>query len=259
MLCNTLLPAWYNVENENVQAELKAANYLAITWWLDQCCSGPLPHCNSTLYKARQLKGKVLHTRAVYESQTGAFVAEEIGGILEEFDSKSKVGAITVDNAANMEVAVRRMHILTLGCFAHSLNLGAQKLYTVTTIAKWTARIQSVVVWLKEASLAKPVLKEKQKLLGWWLTVKQISQLRKQSYFTELKFRGQTSDGCTVCVVVQGLPQHAVILDVRTRWNTFYLMVERFVEQYPAIQAASLDPRLKKSMERDRYWSLILK
>lgn len=48
------------------------------------------------------------------------------------------------------------------------------------------------------------------------------------------------------------LPQHAMVLDVRTRWNTLYLMIERFVEQYSAIQAASLDPRLRRSMERDR-------
>ncbi|XDV25629.1 hypothetical protein PO909_029515 [Leuciscus waleckii] len=46
--------------------------------------------------------------------------------------------------------------------------------------------------------------------------------------------------------------EHAIILDVRTRWNSLFLMVERFLEQFPAIQAASMDPRLKKSMEKDR-------
>ncbi|KAK3569824.1 hypothetical protein QTP86_005848 [Hemibagrus guttatus] len=48
-----------------------------------------------------------------------------------------------------------------------------------------------------------------------------------------------------------GLPEHAVILDVRTRRNSLFLMVERFLEQFPAIQAASMDPQLKKSMEKD--------
>ncbi|KAL7376627.1 hypothetical protein ABVT39_012234 [Epinephelus coioides] len=52
--------------------------------------------------------------------------------------------------------------------------------------------------------------------------------------------------------ITSDLPQHAMVLDVRTRWNTLYLMIERFVEQYSAIQAASLDPRLRMSMERDR-------
>lgn len=53
-----------------------------------------------------------------------------------------------------------------------------------------------------------------------------------------------------LCVI--DLPQHSLILDVRTRWNSLYMMLERFIEQYPAIQAASLDQRLRKPMERDR-------
>ncbi|KAJ8400795.1 hypothetical protein AAFF_G00391490 [Aldrovandia affinis] len=113
-----------------------------------------------------------------------------------------------------MDVAVRRLSFVKIGCFAHTLNPAAQKLYTEPTISRWAARIRDVVVWLKEASLAKPVLKEKQRL--------------------------------------RNLPEHALVLDVRTRWNTLYVMFERFVEQYPAIQAASMDIRLRRSMERDR-------
>eukprot|EP00063_Salmo_salar_P035017 XP_014009852.1 PREDICTED: zinc finger BED domain-containing protein 4-like [Salmo salar] len=48
-----------------------------------------------------------------------------------------------------------------------------------------------------------------------------------------------------------GIPQHSLILDVKTRWNSLYLMIERFMEQYPAIQAAALDPRLRKAMTKD--------
>jgi hypothetical protein len=55
-----------------------------------------------------------------------------------------------------------------------------------------------------------------------------------------------------IFLFMSDLPQHSLILDVRTRWNSLYLMMERFLEQYPAIQAASLDQRLRKNMERDR-------
>lgn len=48
-------------------------------------------------------------------------------------------------------------------------------------------------------------------------------------------------------------------MDVRTRWNSLFLMIERFLEQYPAIQAASMDPRLKRTMDRDRYRLFISK
>ncbi|KAK7128468.1 hypothetical protein R3I94_016894 [Phoxinus phoxinus] len=71
-----------------------------------------------------------------------------------------------------------------------------------------------MVVWLKRSSLAKPVLKEKQKLLG--------------------------------------LPEHAVILDIKNRWNSLFLMVERFLKQFPAIQAAAMDAWLKRTIEKDR-------
>ena len=112
-----------------------------------------------------ELSGKVLHTRAVYVSQTGVAVAEEIGNILDDFDVKSKVAAITVDNASNMEVAVKRMEILKMPCFAHTLNIAAQKLYNVKAVSNWSARVRAVVVWLRRNNLAKVVLKEKYKLL----------------------------------------------------------------------------------------------
>ncbi len=112
------------------------------------------------------MKEKVLHTRAVYTSQTGEIVAEEIGDILDEFNIKDRVVAVTVDNAANMDVAVKKMSIKTICCFAHTLNIAAQKLYTIPSVSQWARRIRAMVVWLKRSSLAKPVLKDKQRLLG---------------------------------------------------------------------------------------------
>ncbi|XP_049416194.1 E3 SUMO-protein ligase ZBED1-like [Epinephelus fuscoguttatus] len=214
-LCNTLIPAWYNVEKIKVKEELKAVSHVAVT--ADMWSSVAQDHyITVTVHYVveAELREKVLHTRGVYVSQTGPAVAEEIDGILDDFGVRSKVVAVTVDNAANMDVAVRKMGVLKMGCFAHTLNIAAQKLYSVKNIANWSGRIRSVVLWLRRNSLAKPVLKEKQKLLG--------------------------------------LGDHSLILDVRTRWNSLFLMVERFIEQYPAIQAASRDPRIKKAMDRDR-------
>ncbi|KAF0033549.1 hypothetical protein F2P81_013615 [Scophthalmus maximus] len=44
----------------------------------------------------------------------------------------------------------------------------------------------------------------------------------------------------------------AATLDVSTQWNSLYLMLERFLEQYSAVQTANLDQRLRKNMEKDR-------
>ena len=57
---------------------------------------------------------------------------------------------------------------------------------------------------------------------------------------------------CVLSVFTLDLPEHNVILEVKTRWNSLFLMVERFMEQFDAIQAAALDQRLRKPMEKDR-------
>lgn len=167
MLSNTLIPAWYAIERERVQAELEETKHVALT--CDGWTSVAQDHyITVTVHfsKGGQLQERVLHTRAVYEAQTGAFLAEEIRNIMSEFHIQRKVVALTVDNAANMHVAARNLQMVKISCFAHSLNLAAQKVYTEPTVSRWAARIRAVVVWLRKASLAKPVMKEKQRLLS---------------------------------------------------------------------------------------------
>lgn len=65
------------------------------------------------------MRQKVLTTKAVYTAQTAIVVAEEIGDILKEFGVFDKVVAVTVDNAANMHVAIKRLQFVKIGCFAH--------------------------------------------------------------------------------------------------------------------------------------------
>ena len=50
---------------------------------------------------------------------------------------------MTVDNSGNMDVAIKRLHILKIGCFEHTLILADQKIYKMTSIDKWAARISS--------------------------------------------------------------------------------------------------------------------
>lgn len=69
--------------------------------------------------------------------QTGLVVADEINCILEEFQINTKVVAATVDNASNMDVALKNLKLLKVGCFAHTLNLAAQKVYSISAITKW--------------------------------------------------------------------------------------------------------------------------
>ncbi|KAK7944746.1 hypothetical protein WMY93_000474 [Mugilogobius chulae] len=214
-LANRLIPAWYQVERDNLMSALREVSTVAITadGWTSLVQDHYLTVTLHFVNKGTVL-GKVLQTKAVYECQTGDAVAEEIESILNEFGVRSKVVAATVDNAANMDVALRKLRIRKIGCFAHTLNLAAQKINRCNTISNWAARVRSIVVWIKRCHMAKVVLREKQQLLD--------------------------------------LPPHALIMDVKTRWNSLYLMVERFYEQFPAIQAVIMDPRIKKQTEKER-------
>ena len=55
-----------------------------------------------------------------------------------------------------------------------------------------------------------------------------------------------------VLTLLSDLPQHTLILDVKTQKNSLYLMIERFFEQFSAIQAAVMDPRLRKLTEKNK-------
>ena len=133
LLSNTLVPAWYKVERERVNEELREVKEVALT--SDGWTSVAQDHYLSvTAHFIKSGSGRVtdrvLQTKPVYQAQTGVNVAAEISLILEEFHIKEKVVVITMDNAMNMDVAARIMNYIKLPCFAHCLNLAAQKLYT---------------------------------------------------------------------------------------------------------------------------------
>ena len=45
------------------------------------------------------------------------------------------------------------------------------------------------------------------------------------------------------------LPVNGLIIDVKTRWNSTYDMVERYLQQHSAVYAALNDDRLRNNAE----------
>ncbi len=124
-----------------------------------------------------------------------------------------------------MDVALKNLKLLKVGCFAHTLNLATQKVYSISAITMWCARLRSMVVCVccsrsSNFSVSSIV----------------IIYVRKLCLF-------QTSSS------VDCYLKHNVILDVRTRWNSLFLMVERFLEQYPSYFLFC--PRLERLTDDD--------
>lgn len=212
-LANVLIPNWYETEKKNVIDALKNIKSAAIT--CDAWTSISQDHyitVTAHYISEGKIKQTVLGSKEVYEVKTGPIVGKEVETILEEFGVREKIIALTVNNPAYVNLAVSTPQPKKIGCFAQTLNTAAQMIMDrFDQDPRWCAHIRDFIVWLKGSPMAETILKEKQHLLN--------------------------------------LPQDTIMLDDKKHWNSLYLMIERFLEQYPAIQAASTEPRLRVSME----------
>uniref|UniRef100_A0A3B3ZVN8 BED-type domain-containing protein n=1 Tax=Periophthalmus magnuspinnatus TaxID=409849 RepID=A0A3B3ZVN8_9GOBI len=156
-----------------------------------------------------ELISNVLQTRAMHESHTGTNIAELLSAALEEWDIASKNPAIVTDNAANMSIAVELTGMLHFKCFAHTLNLSSKRALKLPVVARLLGRVRRISNFFRRSTTASHVLSQKQKLLR--------------------------------------LPEHKLIIDVVTRWNSAHDMLQRFLEQQPAISAALLSSEVRKT------------
>ena len=97
---------------------------------------------------------------------------------------------------------------INIGCFAHCLNLAAQKALKVDAVSRLLARVRKVVGYFHRSTTAAALLKNKIKLLG-------LSQLK-------------------------------LIQDVPTRWNSAADMLERYLLLQPAIYATLVGNELNQ-------------
>ena len=78
----------------------------------------------------------VLATRILTESQTGEAIAEMITKITDEFKINNPVG-LTTDGASNMKVAAKCTKLVSVLCFAHTLQLGVNDGLTKVRQVPW--------------------------------------------------------------------------------------------------------------------------
>lgn len=121
---------------------------------------------------------------------------------------------IVTDNASNMLAAMQLEENLThVSCFAHTLNLAAQRALKLNTVSQVLGRVRRITGYFHRCTTACEALKVSQKALG--------------------------------------LEDHKLQIDVATRWNSAYEMVDRFLEQQPAICAALANPGVRKNNTAD--------
>lgn len=169
--------------------------------------------------KSWEITTYVLNTSSSNERQTADNLKEQLDSVIKEWrlNTNTKRLCITSDNASNIVKAIS-MSFYTLThvrCFAHTINIAVQKALKVKSVNTCIGHIKRIVGFFARSPAAKGLLKEKQK------------QLEK--------------------------PEHILINDVTTRWNSTVDMLDRFLEQKSVIYTALDELRnldLLHSMEK---------
>ena len=141
------------------------------------------------------------------ENHTGVNIATVLKQATKEWGLQPDLPLVS-DNASNMIVAGKEFGTtLHVPCFAHTLNLACTKALKINSVAKLLGKMRNIVRYFHKSPQALVILKEKQKMLQ--------------------------------------LPDHKLVIDVQTRWNSALDMVSRFLEQQPAIYSALTSKELR--------------
>lgn len=199
-LGRTIIPQIMEKVKGNVQVLLNAASYIAITTdiWTsmntDSFMTLTAHFVDSILLK---LKTVVLCTKKLESNHTGVYHSQVMKKELTDWNILSKIVAIVTDGGANIKLAVRLLDIPQIPCTAHKLNLIVQQSLELTDdtggLKIISKKCRNLVGFFKRSEVGNRILIEKQNQLG-------ITQILK------------------------------VKQDVRTRWNSTLLMLERLVQ-----------------------------
>ena len=198
-----------DVVETNLKKELSGAMYVAITH--DAWTSINVQSFDTVtvhyITESWQLNSATLQTKLLQGSHTGENIAANLKETIMHWNLPQPIGV--TENAANEQKAFEILEWQRIGCFGHRLNLVVKAGLGVTEISRIIARGRSLVSHFHRSSLSNEILMEKQILL-----------------------------------LPEKAQGHKLINDVQTRWNSTLDMLQRLVEQTPALHAAVMDPKL---------------
>ena len=201
---DTFVPSLYNEVRERVSRAVQNACAVSLTTdgWSSRATMSYTTVTTHFITDKWTLEERVLETLHTPESHT----AEQVGNVL--YDTARRwntirehsINAVVTDKVPNMVGGVAESGLDPhLGCFAHHLNLAAQKSLEATGLSKVLAhvrRIVTFVTYFHRSNLAAHALKQKQVQL-------QMSPSLSKS--------------------------NMLIMDCKTRWYSTLDMLERYI------------------------------
>jgi len=166
------------------------------------------------------LKSHLLEVHNFPDSHTGENIMTELQEVFSRWSLlPSNLASFVTDNGSNIVRAFTLLGWPRVSCFSHTLQLAVEEAVKIPAVSKALARVRRLVTHFNHSPKATYVLKQKQQLLQ----------------HTDL----------------------TLIQDVSTRWNSAYLMVERFIKLQQPVCAALIELQRQDLMPHDSEVSTI--
>ena len=150
-------------------------------------------------------------------SHTAEAISETITKLLDSWSiEKSRVHVVVRDNAANMVAGIEQSDLPAIGCTIHTLQLVIKDcIMTQRAVIDMLARCRKIVGHFKHSHLA----------------VERLNSIQKQL----------------------NLPEHKLVQDEPTRWDSTYYLLDRLVEQRRAISFYDTDFELPEKLNSNEW------
>ncbi|XP_056437049.1 E3 SUMO-protein ligase ZBED1-like [Gadus chalcogrammus] len=206
----TTVPKMYNSVRASVQSELRSVDFFSAT--TDMWSSVNMtPYMSLTVHYLTTdwtLKSRCLETVFMPLNHTSDNIAEALRSAFDEWSlDEKKLACVTTDNGANIVAAVKQLGWTWLNCFGHNLHLAVTN--AMASVKDRTSRAMGQCHTLVGAFSQS------------WLKRRDLAKAQ-----AELQ-----------------TPQHVLIMDCPTRWGSKQKMVDRVLEQIPAIKRVLDDRR----------------
>ena len=220
-----VVPALYDKTKAAVVHDLSRASAVALTTdgWTSRATEGYITVTEQHISPEWNMVSNVLQTRPLYDQHTSANLAEGLKEAVLEWKLERPGTSIpvTTDNARNIAKAVTEAGLgPQIGCFAHTINLASQKAIALNQVDRLLGKVRRVVAFFHRSTTAAHILETKQVML-------------KRDNIDANNNKQQV---------------HKLIHDVKTRWNSSYDMLQRYIEQQVAVYSALADKSIKKDI-----------
>jgi hypothetical protein len=196
---NTIIPKLTDEGKKEICEELYVVNWVAVTtdMWTSKTTTAFMAVTVHYL-NDQGLTSRLLDCSPFHIRHTSENLKERLLDVIADFDISEKVVAAVTDNAANVKKAIADADIKHIPCFAHTLNLCVTAaLMEMPELVQLRNKISALVTFTRKSCNAKEDFSD--------------------------------------CQVRLNMRFKSLVQDVKTRWNSLYLMIDRYIELRQAI------------------------